>query len=238
MGGHELSHDNNNKDNENAEDISFDHIDDDAYADGVYVEDYLAAAQVIAASSIMTTATTISSAIHEESPFEESVDSRRLVDYRGRSFGDKKILVSRIEANDSTPTSSSEVFSDNWLQDSAVSFNSQMRECSYNQFRVDVGSSLRGTTRVNRNARNLNSDQKGEFVAEAKRQLQLDIENAGFGRLDDYDFVVFCLPPGFIGDGWWAHFDSRTSNAVFFNDYHCNNVNAQMHGKRLGRVDL
>jgi hypothetical protein len=160
-----------------------------------------------------------------------------------RSFGEKELLVIRIQAADSSTTATkAQLFQD--IFDDKANLSKQLKACSHGKLTMKPA--------TGRNIDNgVTTIQLNSVVGRTTQAIINEIDSDAtslFGRaLNQFDHVMMCMPPGtmFLNgkgqntDGWHAYVPGDHRYASFmsvYNDQWCSSVSAGMHeiGHNLG----
>ena len=159
-----------------------------------------------------------------------------------RSFGEKELLVVRIQASDSSTTASEEqLYRDIFAND--VTLTKQLEVCSHGQLTMKpaTGNNINnGVTTI----------QLNKVVGRTTDDVVKEIENKSaslLGRaLNQFNHVMVCMPNGIkkitlgeVKDTWHAYVPGEHRHTHFLTIYHddwCSSVSAGMHeiGHNLG----
>ena len=140
------------------------------------------------------------------------------------------MLAVRVEARDASTTSSEDEIRDAWFgtDGDPVNLKSQYGACSYGKFQANQAD----TADVSNGVITVSISDNVQGVSDGViRNSVSSALTASLGNLPsaEYDYVMQCLPPGTSG-GWIAYAYINWYLSVY-NDYWCNYVSAQMHGK-------
>jgi hypothetical protein len=146
-----------------------------------------------------------------------------------KSIGTKNMLVLRVNADDSSTTTSETKLSDSWFgtDNDSLNLKSQYAACSQNKLlcnaaNTDKVSNGVFTVTISVAVKNLPSENAINPVLSA---AQKELGN-GFPGIDH---VILCLPPGTSGS--WIAYAWLNHYLSVYNDVWCNSVSTQMHGK-------
>jgi hypothetical protein len=160
-----------------------------------------------------------------------------------RTFGEKELLVIRIEANDSSTTSSETQLFHNIFDDD-INLSKQINSCSHGKLTMKpaIGQNINnGITTIELDA------VRGRSTVQLVEQIK-DAAPSLFGRaLNSFDHVMMCMPYGtrFVKpdgkaiDSWHAYVPGAFEYTNFlsvYNDQWCSSTSAAMHelGHNLG----
>ena len=160
-----------------------------------------------------------------------------------RSFGEKDLLVVRIEAKDSSTTATEEELIGD-IFDDEITFTKQMNSCSHGKLTINPATGKNINNGVTTIKLNHVVGRSTDSIIEA-----IDADSISlFGKaLNEFDHVMFCMPPGMIfvnsnseaTKSWQAYVPGHwryTNFVTVFNDEWCSSISAGMHeiGHNLG----
>ncbi len=166
-----------------------------------------------------------------------------------RAFGEKELLVIRVEGKDgSSTTESREKLIENIFTDE-ISVSNQFAACSNNQFLIRPAE---GSPNIDNGVITVEVDKvTGVDAAVIYQEIEtLSLSTNHFGRpLEDFDHVAICMPPGVTtlrleeeqqeNRKWIAFVPTESPYTTYmsiYNDEWCSSVSAMMHeiGHNLG----